>query len=53
MERAEPGPAHEAQEGLFLPLEDIRLVKRSLPGGKSHHNYGDAVRSDDKKIGGG
>ena len=35
MERAEPGPAREAREGLFLPLEDTRLVKRYLPSGES------------------
>ena len=27
MERAGPSPAREAREGLFLPLEDTRLVK--------------------------
>ena len=31
MERAGPDPAREAREGCFLPLEDTRLIKISLP----------------------
>ena len=44
MERVGPSPAREAREGLFLPLKDTRLVKRSLPGGKSRRLWRLAAR---------